>query len=1149
VGRKSWMGLGAAIVVGAVSNVTALTINAASGIVGPWPAGLDVIRLHPFRWSIALTVAVPVSGAIVRQFNLYSRRKQDFPVPPAIGRPDWVVDRPNELDQVVGALRRNTRNATIGITTGLEGAGGFGKTTLARMVGADRRLRRRFRGRIFMLTIGRDVRSKASIVAKVHEVMAAITGAEPAFTDNPEIAGNRLGALLDRAPRILLILDDVWYPEQITPFLVGGKACSRLVTTRIPSIVLGADWSISVDQMSQDQAVALLTQGLIGVDASTLEDLLAVTGKWPLLLKLVNKILLAVAKSTTDIKVAAQDIHGLLVSGGPQKVDAFSLEPGLPLDIDVPEQRARAVEATMVASTGLLDELTRERFEELAIFAEDEAIPLPLVATLWSASGGLSELESRLVCARLDDLSLVSISPDGTLALHDVVRDFIRAKVGAQRLAELHLTFLSLIARGLPAADAFPGADPEILRAAWWQLTDDDRYLCEHLVEHHLAAGDVAQAEAIAVDLRWISVQLVRFGPSRPLAELALVGTPRALRCRETLRPLVRLLAPTKPADAVVDILYESLSASEEWRGAVSTLADQRPVPRLRSRWRSIGRGGPVSSQSSSRRPDYVRALAQAGDWLAEGGDGGAIRLRDLLTGVVCRTLNGCAHSVLSLASSSDGEWLVSGGTQNAVSVWNLKTKKLHGILRGHTDWVQAVAFAPDASWIVSGSNDGTVRLWDAISLQPRSSLVGHIGWVRAVAVAPNGRWIASAGDDRTVRIWDVERGRNVATLRGHVRALHAIAIAPDGTWLASAGADRTIMVWDCHTGEIVASLDGHAGLVRAVAVSADGMWLVSADTEGEVRVWSLSTYSDAAMIRVDGRLESCAWLSHVLAIGGSSASCAYEFVGPQLPAADPTAVVKEAGRYKLFTRLRTRRWQGLHRRMAYALGRWIRRGVPNSRRERLMSRDDILRRLRLLDAEEAMILRNVATSRRGSVDGARRQVSEVLRLLVLAVIAGTLCLTFHGLTAGVLVSSQGWVVWTCTAGFALMVLYLAHTVGTLLGLQRDGLNEQRYVLPLVGTLWVLMGTLMFALQLQLVQDPRSAVAGESVVEYGRQRLAAALMFLCLYLAAGTIAAMSGYSYETVRVRLLRLRRNADQAMRALDRIEITANGGSSHSQ
>src|SRR5215469_10927235 len=98
---------------------------------------------------------------------------------------------------------------TVGITTGLYGAGGFGKTTLARMACADRRVRRQFGGRVYLVTVGRDVRGPAAVAAKVSEVIKAVFDVDAAFTD-PQLAGARLGSLLNAGPRRLLVLDDVW---------------------------------------------------------------------------------------------------------------------------------------------------------------------------------------------------------------------------------------------------------------------------------------------------------------------------------------------------------------------------------------------------------------------------------------------------------------------------------------------------------------------------------------------------------------------------------------------------------------------------------------------------------------------------------------------------------------------------------------------------------------------------------------------------------------------------------------------------------------------------------------------------------------------------------------------------------------------------
>lgn len=57
-------------------------------------------------------------------------------------------------------------------------------------------------------------------------------GGLPPFVD-PARAGDDLAQVLDARPRILLILDDVWYPQQLDPFLRGGRLTTRLVTTRI----------------------------------------------------------------------------------------------------------------------------------------------------------------------------------------------------------------------------------------------------------------------------------------------------------------------------------------------------------------------------------------------------------------------------------------------------------------------------------------------------------------------------------------------------------------------------------------------------------------------------------------------------------------------------------------------------------------------------------------------------------------------------------------------------------------------------------------------------------------------------------------------------------------------------------------------------
>ncbi len=671
-------------------------------------------------------------------------RPSKVPVPAELEVPQWVVGRPAELAAVVQALVGG-RAGTVGITTGLYGAGGFGKTTLAQMVCADRRVRRRFRGRVHFVTVGRDVRGAAAVTARVNDVIKLVANEDATFT-NPEDAGRRLGSLLDAGPRRLLVLDDVWETGQLAPFAEGGKRCARLVTTRVPELVAGRVVAVRVDQMSPEQARALLTSGLAPLDPAVADGLLAVTGRWPLLPRLVNKILADYARVAADVSAQGTVLLEQLRAGGPAVVDDVLGEVGRGLDVGQPQQRALAVRATIGASTSLLDGHDAERFAELAVFAEDETIPFSLVARLWRATAGLDDLRASRMCTRLAQLALVS-QPAGSargITVHDVVRDFLRAELGQARLAGLTGMLLDAVAADLPAASPLDPAARRTAPVAWWELSDDDRYLWDHLIEHLVDAGRPGEADAVAGDLRWVGARLERFGPAAPAADLFAAGTPRAARLQAVLARIAHLLAPAEPAEAVVDVLHSRVASDPDWGPQVTALRDIYRRPRLVNRWPLPDPADPALRRVLTGHTKWVRAVVVA----------------------------------------PDGSWLASAGADGTVRIWDGATGQERATLTGHTGEVWAVAVAPDGSWLATAGADGTVRIWDAALGRERATLKGHTSRVRAVAVAPDGSWLASGSADGTVRIWDTASRRERATLKGHTSRVTAVAVAPDGSWL-----------------------------------------------------------------------------------------------------------------------------------------------------------------------------------------------------------------------------------------------------------------------------------------------------------------------------------------------------------------------------
>jgi hypothetical protein len=107
-------------------------------------------------------------------------------------------------------------------------------------------------------------------------------------------AASRLSETLgDR--RFLLVIDDAWRERDLRPFLQGGSSTTRLVTTRMDSILPGGIERVAVDAMKGEEALALLGRGLpveqVAAQRPALQALAARLGEWPFLLTLVNSFL------------------------------------------------------------------------------------------------------------------------------------------------------------------------------------------------------------------------------------------------------------------------------------------------------------------------------------------------------------------------------------------------------------------------------------------------------------------------------------------------------------------------------------------------------------------------------------------------------------------------------------------------------------------------------------------------------------------------------------------------------------------------------------------------------------------------------------------------------------------------------------------
>ncbi|MGW6691798.1 NB-ARC domain-containing protein [Streptomyces sp. NPDC054961] len=855
----------AAAVTAVVAVLASLAANAATS-QDRWPGLLDLVRADPWPWVGGLgagAVVLAVAAALLGREPTGAAQDPPPPGPPVV--PAWVVDR-TETRRAVAAVCGHGVGA-VGITTALEGAGGFGKTTLAALVCAHRRVRRRFRGRVYTVTIGRDVRGRSAIAAKVVEATAFITGDSTAFED-PDRAGDHLGRLLDRRPRTLLVVDDVWEPEQLAPFLRGGRNCVRLVTTRVPAVLPDGAKRVRVDEMTPDQAREVLTRDVPELPEETVSGLLRATGRWPLLLRLTNRLIVRRTATGADAATAAAEALVDLRTGGP----AAGESPALQLDLDDPARRSRAVRATVEAATTLLPDGGARRLAELGVFVEDESIPVPLVVRLWEATAGLPEARSRDLCADLDRLSLVTLGPGdgGRIVLHDVLRDYLRGELGTVALRELHATLVAAVLRDAPPGGVTAsGPDPapragrrrgdgtgsaaDVVRML--AAAAGDGYLLDHLIEHLLAAGESARAERVAGDLRWVEARLHQRGPSAPWGDLARIPTDGAAVLARDISRIAHLLAPVEPARILTAVLHSRLAGLPRWARqiAVRQAADPGLRPLLANHWPLPDAPDPALPRDLTWPGDPVHpvlsvAAGPDGAWVATCDAVGEVVVRDARTGAVLAQHRFPDGTDALVTDPADGSLIVASG-RTALRADPLRLDEAVPLFTV-SDRLRRLAAAPDGSWYGVRTRHGYLWVADGSRVAALALLRSSRGDSPAdtLAASPAGRRLVASESGGGLALWDMTSRRRVTRMRASRAAAGCTAaFTPDGRSLITADSEGVVRRWWV-SGVLPPWLyedDSHlvtraAGPVVRVAVAPDGSWCATAGTDGAVRLWDL---------------------------------------------------------------------------------------------------------------------------------------------------------------------------------------------------------------------------------------------------------------------------------------------------------------------
>jgi WD40 repeat protein len=256
--------------------------------------------------------------------------------------------------------------------------------------------------------------------------------------------------------------------------------------------------------------------------------------------------------------------------------------------------------------------------------------------------------------------------------------------------------------------------------------------------------------------------------------------------------------------------------------------------------------------------------ISRDGRTIVTGHFNGTVKLWELASGRVLRTMDGHTDVVYKGVLSPDEKLLASCSRDGKIKIWDASTGVELRTLTGHTRPVKAVAFSPDGNLIASASNDGTLRVWNVATGRQEQSLIHTKApdtddSVYSIVFISRGRIIAAGNGDGTISYWDVATGKEIRLLKGHTAAVFCLAVSSDGRSLASGSNDHAVKLWDANSGNEVRTfadkkMEGVTEEVRAISLSSDGKWLASSDvgftSSGNefhyvykrVKIWNLKT-------------------------------------------------------------------------------------------------------------------------------------------------------------------------------------------------------------------------------------------------------------------------------------------------------------------
>ena len=747
-----------------------------------------------------------------------------------------------------------SKDATVSIKpVGLYGLGGIGKTQLA--VEYAHRFRFHYPAGVYWINAAHDWETEFVNLAD----SLRLTPADASDSNRDKQMVFAFKEYLRHATDdALIILDNVENPKDvkyrdIAPNLSIFSLCEQtysrlLVTTRRQNLPDSFS-PFTVGLLSPEDSRQILLDARPGEsDIDSLDKISTALGYLPLALGLAAAALQKRPKLTPT-----KFLENLRSLGIDQIADTVGVELGTP-----EEYAARVNVALQWHWERLESENARLLLQLISSYGEGAEVPTARLRLLSSIQDAELDQPFSDAIAELHNLNLVEFLENGeTLRLHPLVRGYIRENSEYQ----------SVLARGAVL-------------------------LVNSLRDPTIIANETTKRgfNALVSDLRTTRLALL------PLSNEQINILERIFVLEETNSDDLPLYGVANLSVSIMQQLRER--AYHEQDHQLCSICDKWLDKRSRVYFQTIPPFQFPSDPALTRIFSIDDLLSTASTLLSDGmlvlsaGRDNAIRLYNLATGKVLRTLAGHHDTVNVLSVFSDGKRIISASDDNTLRLWDLETGEPIHVFEGHSDGIHSVIVFSNEEKIISASHDKTLILWDVNTGQKLKILNVFTGSKRSLAVLPDERKVVVTSylavstvdletgesvdvikprklgsrfgalavvDDRRIlvaeavgshiHLCDIESGRILRTFRGHSSDINDVKMLNNSGKAISASFDKTLKLWEIESGKVLRTFEGHAWPVDRVEVLPHKQQIVSSSLTGTFLVWNLEETSTSHVV------------------------------------------------------------------------------------------------------------------------------------------------------------------------------------------------------------------------------------------------------------------------------------------------------------